>query len=114
MAGVYHSRSYTVEVIEPKRHEVTAKAYLHIAGFIKECEELKMAEDWRLTKRENQVMELFSKGLSNKETADKLGIELSTLKTFTADVYSRYGVNDKLNAVLTYIRNTREIEEVGE
>ena len=63
--------------------------------------------DWRLTKRQNQLMNYLAQGQSLKDIAGFMGIALTSVKTHLAAVYNTYGVNDKLNAVLTFIKNTK-------
>lgn len=65
--------------------------------------------DWRLTKRQNEAMQLFAKGLSNKQAAEAMNIKMSTLKTFLDCIYTTYGVNNKLNAVLMWQKNVKEV-----
>jgi two-component system, NarL family, nitrate/nitrite response regulator NarL len=51
------------------------------------------ARDSVLTRREQQVLELISNGLSNKQIARTLGIELSTVKNHVHRVLEKLNVN---------------------
>ena len=53
-----------------------------------------------LTKREQEVLTLMSKGLSNKEIAENLFIGEGTVKNHISIVYSKLGVKDRTQAVL--------------
>ena len=61
-----------------------------------------------MTIRENEIMELIAKGLSNKEISQKLDITVSTLKTHLGHIYQKYGLTgldtrlQRLRAVLRF------------
>lgn len=65
----------------------------------------------RLTKREKEVMELVSSGLSNKEICKSMNIEISTLATYINHIYSAYFVSGsgtgatRVRAVLQYLND---------
>jgi LuxR family maltose regulon positive regulatory protein len=52
-----------------------------------------------LTKREIQIIQWLSKGLSYSETAEKLSISENTFRTHIKSVYNKLGVNNRLQAV---------------
>ncbi|MEO9491958.1 MAG: LuxR C-terminal-related transcriptional regulator, partial [Marinomonas sp.] len=52
-----------------------------------------------LTKREIDVLTLFAKGLSYKETAEALGISAHTVNDYVKSVYSKLSVNSRNEAV---------------
>ncbi len=52
-----------------------------------------------LTRREQQLMELISRGLTNKEIAVELGLSEQTIKNHIHRVLRKVGVNDRLAAV---------------
>ncbi|WP_155241943.1 response regulator transcription factor [Clostridium pasteurianum] len=52
-----------------------------------------------LTNKETEVMLEISKGLSNKEIAEKLCISLATVKTHIINIYSKLQVNSRVAAV---------------
>lgn len=54
----------------------------------------------RLTRREMDVLELVSEGLSNKDIARKLYISEGTVKNYISVIYEKLGVKDRTQAVL--------------
>jgi DNA-binding NarL/FixJ family response regulator len=52
-----------------------------------------------LTRREQQLVELISRGLTNKEIALELGLSEQTVKNHIHRVLRKVGVNDRLEAV---------------
>ncbi len=53
-----------------------------------------------LTPRELEVLRLMAEGLSNQEIADRLVISLGTVKTHTANIHGKLGVNSRMQAVI--------------
>lgn len=52
-----------------------------------------------LSKREHEVLELMAQGLSNQEIADKLFLSLSTVKTHSANLFSKLDVKRRTQAI---------------
>jgi len=52
-----------------------------------------------LTRREQQLVELISRGLTNKEIAVELGLSEQTVKNHIHRVIRKVGVSDRLEAV---------------
>jgi LuxR family maltose regulon positive regulatory protein len=52
-----------------------------------------------LTRREREILQLLSLGLSNQEMADKLVIAEGTLKRHVANLYLKLGVHNRAQAV---------------
>ena len=52
-----------------------------------------------LTRREREILQLLSMGLSNQEMADKLVIAEGTLKRHIANLYHKLGVHNRTQAV---------------
>jgi DNA-binding NarL/FixJ family response regulator len=52
-----------------------------------------------LSKREQEVLELLSKGFLYKEIADKLSISISTVKRHLNSIYTKLQVQNKVEAV---------------
>lgn len=63
-----------------------------------------------LTNREVEVMLELSKGLSNKEIAEKLCISLATVKTHIINIYSKLHVSSRV-AVVEKARKMNVIKE---
>lgn len=53
----------------------------------------------KLSKREQEVLELLSKGFLYKEIADKLSISISTVKRHLNSIYTKLQVQNKVEAV---------------
>ncbi|MCO4319152.1 LuxR C-terminal-related transcriptional regulator [Phyllobacterium sp. 21LDTY02-6] len=53
-----------------------------------------------LTQREEEVLELLRWGLSNNEIANKLDININTVKTHTKNIFSKLRVKNRTQAVL--------------
>jgi DNA-binding NarL/FixJ family response regulator len=67
--------------------------------------------DDHLTEREINVLSLIAAGLSNKEIGQKLFIGENTVKNHARNIYSKLGVDNRINAILKaselgYISNT--------
>lgn len=71
-------------------------------GFIINSEKLR---SHGITDRELEVLELMASGLSNQEIANKLFVSLHTIKTHSANLYSKLDVKRRTQA----IRKAREI-----
>ena len=52
-----------------------------------------------LTRREQGIVELIEKGLSNKEIAVRLGIEVSTVKNHVHNILDKLNLQDRHSAV---------------
>ena len=55
-----------------------------------------------LTKRQNEIVEHLSKGLSYKLIAEKLEISLDTVRSHIRKIYSTLKVNSKLEVLNMY------------
>ncbi|TYR44527.1 response regulator transcription factor [Phyllobacterium endophyticum] len=53
-----------------------------------------------LTQREEEVLELLRWGLSNSEIANRLNININTVKSHTKNLFSKLGVKNRTQAVL--------------
>jgi LuxR family maltose regulon positive regulatory protein len=60
------------------------------------------AEGPALTRREREILQLLSMGLSNQEMAEKLVIAEGTLKRHVANLYQKLGVHNRAQAVRHY------------
>jgi DNA-binding NarL/FixJ family response regulator len=57
-----------------------------------------------LSPRETEVLQLLAKGLSNKEIAAQLGLVVGTVKIHVANVFSKLGVSDRTQALVTAVK----------
>ena len=64
------------------------------ANFIKQQKPVK------LSKQQQQIISLLSKGHSNAMITQEMCIKISTLKTYTAYIYDKLGVNNAMDAIL--------------
>src|ERR687888_132809 len=60
----------------------------------------------RLSKREAQVLDLVSSGLTNLEVAARLGIGIHAVKFHLASIYRKLGVGNRTEATNVYLRGT--------
>ena len=63
-------------------------------------EEILSAKRKRLTPREQTVLELILKGMSNKEIAYALNIGLRTAEDHCQAILRKFGVRNKINLVI--------------
>lgn len=57
----------------------------------------------QLSKRENEILRLLSKGFLYKEIADQLGISMSTVRTHIHAVYEKLHVQSRTEAVVKFL-----------
>lgn len=55
--------------------------------------------------RQRQALSLICKGMSNKQIALEMGIEVNTVKTNLQGLYTRLGVRTRLKAAVYALRN---------
>lgn len=72
----------------------------------------KVCEDFGLTKREHELLELIYQGKSNKEIAEKLFLSESTVKTHIYNIFRKLDVKNRVEAI--YIINGEEGEAEDE
>lgn len=65
----------------------------------------------QLSPREMDVLRLLARGLSNKEIATQLGLVVGTVKIHVANIFTKLGVSDRTQALVTAVkRGIIEIE----
>lgn len=58
----------------------------------------------KLTTREKEVLEHLSRGLVNKELAEKLNLSPATVRTHIQNIYDKLQVNTRIEAVNLYLK----------
>ncbi len=62
-------------------------------------------EKTHLSSREQMVLDSFAKGLTYKQTADRLSISVDTIRTYVRRVYEKLHVQSRTEAVAKYMRH---------
>lgn len=60
------------------------------------------AEEVKLSKRETEILEFLSKGLANKEIADRLDISVETVRVHLRRVYEKLHVHSRTEAAMKF------------
>ena len=68
---------------------------------------LQMAEDFHLTERERESVQLLAQGLTSKEIANRMGISPNTVKAFLRLVMIKTGVTNRSGIIAKLIQNTQ-------
>jgi DNA-binding CsgD family transcriptional regulator len=58
-----------------------------------------------LTRREREILQLMSEGLSNKQIADRLWLSVETVKSHVSAVYAKLGADSRAHAVAIAFRH---------
>lgn len=66
-----------------------------------------MPEDVKLSKRETEILKLLTKGLANKEIADRLDISVETVRVHLRRVYEKLHVHSRTEAAMKF-RDSKE------
>lgn len=64
-------------------------------------------DDVKLSKRETEILELLTKGLANKEIADRLDISVETVRVHLRRVYEKLHVHSRTEAAMKF-RDSRD------
>ena len=54
--------------------------------------------------RELEILKLAARGLSNKDIADNLGLSVRTVKSYFAEIFTKFNVRNRTEAVITALR----------
>ncbi len=57
-----------------------------------------------LSERERDVLQLLAQGLTNKQIAAQLGLQLSTVKLYTSNILAKLQVKSRAEAVAAALR----------
>ena len=66
-----------------------------------------------LSTREEEVLELLSKGYSNKEIADRLELSVDTVRSHLKHIYEKMHVRSRTEAVARYVAGKPFTPESG-
>ena len=58
----------------------------------------------RLSLRDQQLLEAYALGLSNREVAEQLNLSVRTVQTYSGNLLSRLGVNNRRKAIMAIAR----------
>lgn len=104
----YHCRIFTL-TLSYKNGSGSELARALLLERNRECHDLsELAEKFKLTQREQQVVELLVQGLTSKEIANRMRISPNTVKAFLRLVMSKTGVSTRSGIVGTFLRNQRD------
>jgi two-component system nitrate/nitrite response regulator NarL len=78
---------------------VATLAFSRISALARQTNQLLSDHAQCLTRREQGIVELIEKGLSNKEIAVHLGIEVSTVKNHVHNILDKLNLQDRHSAV---------------
>ena len=78
------------------RQELQARGVKYLPGKARPVRQKYPAD---LTTRELEVLQLIAEGLSNPSIAEKLMISVGTVKAHTGSIYSKLGVNNRVQAL---------------
>ena len=70
-------------------------------------------EALNLSPREERVLALLSKGYSNKEIADQLGLSIDTVRSHLKHIYRKMHVRSRTEAVARYVAGTLPVPHGG-
>ena len=59
----------------------------------------------KLTEREKDVLKLLISGMDNSEIADKLFVSTHTIKAHLENIYEKFSVNNRVQAVVYALKN---------
>ena len=62
------------------------------------------------TKRETEVLQLICLGHTNTQIAKTLNISIATAKVHVASIFQKLGVNNRILAVVKYLKNSKNFE----
>lgn len=87
-----------IKLTKPKIEKVIVQEtiYVNVSNFILNETELSKLQ---ISKREHEVLQCMSEGLSNQQIADKLFVSLSTVKTHANNLFEKMEVARRTQAI---------------
>lgn len=95
---------------EKLQAETARRQILEVADHISSLGDI---QDKELTKREIQIIQLFSRGLMSKEIADQLNISVRTVETHKSHIYRKLGISTSVE-LLRFAEQKGLIEKENE
>jgi len=65
---------------------------------------IKLPTTHMFSERENEVLQLMARGLSNSDIARQLYLSEGTIRNYTSSIFSKLGVSDRTQAVIAALR----------
>jgi DNA-binding CsgD family transcriptional regulator len=72
----------------------------------------RLANPWKLTRRQAEVMELMIDGGSNLQVSRLLGVSIKTVEAHLYAIYGAMGVTNRVQAILAWDRWARAVAPV--
>ncbi len=88
-----------LKLAKPKKETIVIEKEIHIPAQKEFTFNEAEAERLGLSKRELEVLQLLSEGLSNAEIAERLFVSLNTVKTHTSKIFEKLEVKRRTQAV---------------
>jgi DNA-binding NarL/FixJ family response regulator len=83
---------------------ISPKLVCRIIKFITQPEFKRWDNSTALSTREIELMNLVVEGTPDKEISKKLGITLNTVRSHLKKIFSKFGVNNRLEAMVVYTK----------
>lgn len=64
--------------------------------------------DFKLSKREKEILKLLALGLSNKEISKNLNISVNTVKNHLNNIFKKIGVSGRTQAAIVVMKNQKK------
>ena len=81
---------------------ITKKLLQRVAGLVKESDKPEIKEN--LTSRENEILGLAAKGMSNKDIANTLSLSVRTIKAHLTNIFNKMGASSRTEAITKGLR----------
>jgi NarL family two-component system response regulator LiaR len=75
-----------------------------VQALVSKPQEIPAVQDYGLTRREHEVLELLVGGLSNPEISERLVISIGTTRTHVSNIFNKLGVSNRAEAIALALR----------
>ncbi|MBN1666097.1 MAG: response regulator transcription factor [Anaerolineales bacterium] len=76
-----------------------------VQALVSKPQEITAIQDYGLTRREHEVLELLVGGLSNPEISERLVISIGTTRTHVSNIFNKLGVSNRAEAITLALRS---------